>query len=431
MTRPNETLTRSLGTFDAVLLGLGSIIGTGVFVSLGFAANLAGPSMLLSLLFAALLAACNGLSTAQLAAAHPLSGGTYEYAYRFLGPWSGYMAGWFFICAKSASAATAALGFGSYAYQLLGIKHLDAWMLACLATLSVAGLSIAGMKRSSQGNRLIVGITLLALTIYSASLVTELSWANLKPFWEVNGTPINTMGFLQATALLFVAYTGYGRVATLGEEVSQPEKTIPRAVVVTLLTSFIIYAMVALMSLASVGPERYYAYSRHEAAPLELIALALNRPFTAKLVALGAMTAMLGVLLNLTLGLSRVVFAMGRKGDLPTSFGKTNRSKSPSHAIVFTASVILFIIAFKDPRSSWSLSAMTVLIYYGLTNLSALQLPEKQRLYPRMLAWFGLGGCLGLVICLDTKTLLIGFVLGITGILWRLMFHRLSAAHRQ
>ena len=123
--RRRETgLARVVGTPGAILLGLGSIVGTGAFVSIGIAAGVAGPSVVVATALAALLAACNGLSSAQLAADHPVSGGSYEYGYKHVSPRVGFMAGWMFLSAKSASAATAALGLAGYALDVVG--HLRA-----------------------------------------------------------------------------------------------------------------------------------------------------------------------------------------------------------------------------------------------------------------------------------------------------------------
>ncbi len=159
-----KLLKRELGVPGAILMGLGSIVGTGVFVSLAIAAGIAGPAVILAVAIAALVAICNGLSSAQLAANHAVSGGTYEYGYRYLNPWLGFIAGWLFLLAKSASAATAALGFAGYLLNALGLSRQEWLVPLALGTVLVLTLVVlSGIQRSNQVNIAIVSITLLSL----------------------------------------------------------------------------------------------------------------------------------------------------------------------------------------------------------------------------------------------------------------------------
>jgi APA family basic amino acid/polyamine antiporter len=233
--------------------------------------------------------------------------------------------------------------------------------------------------------------------------------------------------FFEATALMFVAYTGYGRVATLGEEITDPAKNIPRAVIITLALSFVVYLLVAFVSIGAVGAQEFYSATVGKAAPLKIIAETLGRPWVGVLLSIGAMTAMLGVLLNLVLGLSRVVFAMGRKGDLPAMFARVDaRNHAPVVAILTSGLVVLSLVLLRDIKTAWSFSALTVLIYYAVTNLSALNLPQEKRLYPRILAWIGLAGCLSLGFWVEQKALVLGAVILMAGIVWRLFYRLIS-----
>jgi APA family basic amino acid/polyamine antiporter len=225
-------LRRDLGVTSATLLGLGSILGTGVFVSIGLVAGLATVWTPVVVLAAALVATCNALSSAQLAAAYPRSGGTYEYGYELLHPLAGFTAGWMFLAAKSASAATAALGFSSYILMTLGIATPGAVVgVGALVVIALTVLVAGGLRRTSVVNTVIVSFTLLALGAFVAFGIPRAleGWANLGP----SSSP-SLGSLLEATALMFVAYTGYGRVATLGEEVRDPKTTIPRAIITTL-----------------------------------------------------------------------------------------------------------------------------------------------------------------------------------------------------
>jgi len=415
-------LRRELGVFGAVMLGLGSIVGTGVFVSLGVAAGVAGPAVLLAIAIGAAVAALNGLSSAQLAADHPVSGGTYEYGYRYLRPWLGFLAGVTFLLAKSASAATAALGFAGYLLGLLGLP--GRWSVP-VAVAAVAGLTVvvlAGVRRSNAVNVAVVSVTLLSLLAFvvaGAPAALANGAGNLVPFFapEPGSAPLPAL--LEASALMFVAFTGYGRIATLGEEVVEPRRTIPRAVVAALVAVMVLYALVGLVGVGAVGAD---GLSRVEgrAAPLELAARSFGAPVVARAVAVGAVTAMLGVALNLVLGLSRVLLAMGRRGDAPRAFGRLDAGGTTPTAAVLAVGVLVALLAsVGNVRTTWSFSAFTVLVYYAVTNVCALALPASARMFPRWTAWVGLVGCLGLAAFVEPRVLLTGAALLAAAVLLR------------
>jgi basic amino acid/polyamine antiporter, APA family len=403
---PGEgALLREIGTPGAIFMGLGSIVGTGLFVSLGIAAGVAGNAILLALPLAGLLALFNGLSSAQLAAAHPVSGGTYEYGYRVLTPALGFSAGTMFLLAKSASAATAALGLAGYGLLLVGVEPgrgvlpLPVWIGA--SSIVVLALLVGhGIRSSNRVNLSIVGITLAILTLFLAAgaprALESLPALLGSGGGEGPGNASSGIGpLLHATALLFVAFTGYGRIATLGEEVRDPSRTIPRAIWATLIIVTVLYMGAAAVALATLGAEGFAEATAERAAPLQEAAAALGVPGLALLVGFAAVTAMIGVLLNLLLGLSRVVLGMGRRRDLPGRLAEVHSdSGSPRAAVAVVAITILVLVLIGDVRVTWSFSAFTVLIYYGITNLAALRLPEADRRYPRWVAVLGLVGCL-------------------------------------
>lgn len=435
-----DRLRRTLGPVGATMLGLGSIVGTGVFVSLGLAADAAGTGVVLAVALAGGLALCNALSSAQLAAAHPVSGGTYEYGYRLLHPTAGFVAGWAFLLAKSASAATAALGVGAYALATLG-RGEPLWQvgLAVAAVVLLTALVLGGMRRTSVVNTVIVAITLAALMIY----VVAVGWAAGRggpDAWLADSLSVGVdgmswsgaRGVLTATALAFVAYTGYGRVATLGEEVRDPQRTIPRAILLTLGVSVVLYLAVAGVTVAAVGAPAYAAATGQRVvdgrelppAPLEHIADMLAMPWLGTLLAGAAITAMLGVLLNLLLGLSRVVLAMARRGDLPRTLGRVSQGgAAATPATLVMAAVIAGLALIGDVKTTWSFSAFCVLIYYALTNAAALRLPPHHRRYPRAFAWIGLAGCSGFAAFVDWRVLVVGagllVVAGVGHGVWR------------
>ena len=388
-----RVMRREIGILGAIFLGLGSILGTGAFVSIGLVIGQVGEWIGLTLLCAGILAACNGLSSAQLAVAYPVSGGTYEYAYRTLHPLVGIFAGWLFLTAKSASAATAALGVVSFSDAALNLELNDFVLRIGSAVLSllVTCLVLLGLRRSNQFNIAIVLITILSLVsfvLFSAFVEVTAD----SSFFDVTLAPEE---LLEGTALLFVAYTGYGRIATLGEEVREPRRTIPLAICATLGASWLLYASVGW---ALTNYQEFEVLGLgdglNQTLRLEVVVQTFDQPWLEKLVQVGAITAMLGVLLNLILGLSRVYLAFGRRNDLPKAFAKLDAQSNPRLAVLFTGIIIAALCLMGDVLMTWSLSAVTVLIYYGITNLAALRLNKQDQIFPRWISIIGLFSCL-------------------------------------
>lgn len=413
-TSQQPQLKRVLSLPGAIMMGLGSIIGTGVFVSLGIGAGIAGPSVLLAIVLAVGVAMCNGLSSAQLAANHPVSGGTYEYGHRWLNPSLGFTAGWMFLCAKSASGATAALGFAGYIAHATGMGASLPFAVGVVVLVTVIALS--GIERSNRVNIVIVSIVILALMIFvgtgfSSAVKNKAAFQSL-----FDGGKLTDL--LQATALMFVAFTGYGRIATLGEEVAEPRRTIPRAVIVTLLISMALYLSVAFVGIGVNGFENLDG-------SLALASKSVSNATLPTVMIVGATVALMSVLLNLVLGLSRVVLAMGRRGDLPKSTARISESTSvPAVATVGVAVLIAGLVCVGDVKLTWSFSAFTVLVYYSITNLCAIRMKPVERLYPIWLAYLGLAACFTLAFFVVWKIWLTGLGLIIIGLAWRACFNR-------
>lgn len=389
-------LKRELGMGGAVVTGLGSIVGTGAFVAIGIASSRWGDVVIWAIPLAAFVAVFNGMSSAFLAGRFPVAGGTYEYGYRALNPWLGFTAGWLFLLAKTASAATAALGVALY----LGV---DNPLLPIGAVVSIMLLVLSGIRRTALTNALLVGITVAAIAWFAWSGLTGSD--TIGAFGFAIGEQPGSL--LAATAFLFVAYTGYGRIATLGEEVKEPARIIPRAVIITLAVAMLLYLAIELGGRA-LGGESWGAI-------LELGFL--DMPF----VTFGAITAMLGVLLNLILGLSRVWLAMGRRRDMPGGLAALDGRGEPRIAIIVSSVVVAGITLLGDVGLAWSFSAMTVLLYYGLTNLAALALDRR-----RLTGWLGLGSCVFLSFFVALPVWLAGAGLIGAGLLWKAAHTRLT-----
>lgn len=415
-----NVLKRELGIFGATMMGLGSIVGTGIFVSIGVAAGSAGPSVILAIVLAAIVATCNALSSAQLAASHAVSGGTYEYGYKYLHPSLGFTAGWMFLCAKTASAATAALGFAGYLIHFFNMGSIPLVPIATITSAILTILVLSGLRQANWANTLIVSVTLIALLLFVFFGLSNLlgkGVVNLQPFFPSSNNEPG--GFFYATALMFVAYTGYGRVATLGEEVKNPKTTIPRAIITTLIISAILYIAVSFVAVGSVGAENLAQATQSRATPLEMAARAIGTPGLGTIIALGACTSMLGVLLNLILGLSRVTLAMGRQGDLPAVFARVPATRrAPAASVIGVGVAITGLALVGSVETTWAFSAFTVLIYYSITNLAALYLPKEDRLYHPAFAVGGLIACLFLAFWVPLKIWIIGLGLIVGGLIW-------------
>jgi basic amino acid/polyamine antiporter, APA family len=419
-------LTRDLTLTHATLLGFGSMLGTGVFVGIAIAAGVAGPAVLPGIVVAALLATCNALSSAQLAAHMPVAGGTYTYARRLLAPGAGFVAGWLFLCAKTASAGAAALACAGYALAIFGVTdRLWRTALALALVAMITALVRAGLKRSARANAILVTLTLLALVAFAlagapSALVN--ARANLAPIADV---PLPN--FLEACALVFVAFTGYGRLATLGEEVREPARTIPRAIIVSLIGVTLLYLIVAFVGVASAGPGAMSEGVGRSGAPLEELALGFDVPLVPTLVAMGAVGATLGVLLNLVLGLSRVALAMGRERDLPAACARLSTpANAPTVSVLCVGAGVGVVTLLGSLSFAWSLSAVTVLVYYALTNLAALRLAPAHRRYPRWIGALGLTGCLALAPFVDWPAWVVAGALLVVGLVVRACARRFT-----
>ena len=410
------SLKRDLNLLAAVAVGLGAIIGAGIFVVTGVAAGIAGASFLIGLLIAGVVATFNALSSAQLAATYPQSGGTYEYGHQVLKPAFGFAAGWMFLASKLAAGGTVALGFAHYLSAL--IPGLPERPVAIAAVLLLTLVNYFGIQKTGLLNTAIVSVSVLSLLTFVIAGIPSINLRNLQPF-----APAGWAGILRAAALLFFAYTGYARLATLGEEVREPRKTIPRAIILALVIAAALYAAVAFVAVANIGATGMAA----SPSPIEASAKAFNWPQVSKVVAIGATTAMLGVLLSQILGISRMIFATARRGDLPGALAHVHPVHAvPDRGIFLTAAAMLLVILFGTLELIVATAAFTILLYYSIANLAAFRMRPEDRLYPRWIPVLGFISCLVLAATLELKVILSGLGLLALGFLLRWLFHRMA-----
>ena len=364
------------------------MIGAGVFVVFGPAAASAGPGLLIALAAAATVAYCNATSSARLASLYPHSGGTYVYGRERLGPFWGYLAGWSFVVGKLASCAAMALTVGLYVWP----AHAHA--VAVGAVVALTAVNYRGIGKSALATRVIVAVVLAVL----AGVVAAVMISGRADPARVTLTGGSPTGVLQAAGLLFFAFAGYARIATLGEEVRDPARTIPRAIGIALTMTFAVYAVLAVTLMAILGPGLATA-----TAPLADAVRAAGAGGLEPVVRIGAAVAALGSLLSLILGVSRTGLAMARDGHLPAALAAVHpRYRVPHRAEVAVGVVVATVAAVADVRSAIGFSSFAVLVYYAIANAAAATL--RGRLVPAL----GLAGCVVLAACLQIGAVLAG-----------------------
>lgn len=412
---PDDRLARRLGATDATVIGIGSMIGAGVFSVFAPAAAAAGTGLLLGLAVAGIVAFCNATSTAQLAAADPTSGGAYTFGRQRLGPWPGFLAGWSFVIGKTASCAAMAMTFAAYVVP-------DVWQrpVAVAAVLVLAGVNYRGVTRTARLTTIIVAVVLLALLVFLAVTVT----GGTPPAVSTPAGDHGWHGILQSGGLLFFALAGYARIATMGEEVRDPARTIPRAIITALAVVVVLYAAIALVLLRMLGPVALAG----SGSPLLDVATASGHAWLPPLVRIAAAAACLGALLALIAGVGRTSLAMAREGDLPAPLAAVHpRYRVPHRAEVTVALVVSLLVVVSDLRAVIGFSSFGVLLYYAVANAAALRQPPAERRWPRGLPVLGLVGCLVLVVTLPAGALLTGtgvLAVGVAYRAWRVVAHR-------
>ncbi|MER7570362.1 APC family permease [Streptomyces sp. NPDC126514] len=394
MTQSAAGLRRTLGVGDAVVIGLGSMIGAGIFAALAPAAHAAGTGLLLGLAVAAVVAYCNATSSARLAALYPASGGTYVYGRERLGEFWGYLAGWAFVVGKTASCAAMALTVGAYVWPD------QAHAVAVAAVVALTAVNYGGLQKSAWLTRAIVAVVLAVL---ASVVVVCLSSGEADAGRLDVGTSGGVGGVLQAAGLLFFAFAGYARIATLGEEVRDPARTIPRAIPIALGIALAVYACVAVAVLSVLGADGLGAAE----APLADAVRAAGVPGLVPVVRVGAAVAALGSLLALILGVSRTTLAMARDRHLPGALAAVHpRFQVPHRAELAVGAVVAVLAATVDVRGAIGFSSFGVLAYYAVANASAWTLGSGPS--ARVVPAVGLVGCAVLAFALPWVSVVVG-----------------------
>jgi APA family basic amino acid/polyamine antiporter len=418
-----QQLQRRLGVFDSTAIGLGSMLGAGVFVVFSPAAALAGPLLVLAVAVAGVIAYCNAVASAQLAAKYPASGGTYVYGRRQLGEWPGFIAGWGFVTGKTASCAAMALTFGHY------VAPAYATPLAVAAVVVLTGINLFGITRTAMLTRILLAVVLATIVFVAvASLLgPHPAGAPASGTTAPLTTPAGGWGVLPAAGLMFFAFAGYARIATLGEEVKDPARTIPRAILAALAGAFVIYLGLAALLQWHLPPQLLAGST----APL-LDAVAVSQlSGGVPVVQAGAAAACLGALLALITGVGRTTLAMARERDLPGPLARVGGTHTvPFVAELAVAAVVIILLVSTNVMTVVGFSSFGVLIYYAVTNASAFTLTGRPWHAPRWLNVLGFLGCVVLAVTLPPASMLVMAAVLAVGVAGRFLVVRLRGTLR-
>jgi APA family basic amino acid/polyamine antiporter len=397
-------LKRTLGLFDSVLLSLGATIGAGIFVVTGFASQIAGPSLIFSVIIAGIVAGFTGVSASQLVKAFPIEGGEYEYAYRTLYPFLAFLSGWMWCLNKIIIDSVIALGFSTYASLFLPI-HIKA--IAILVVASATAINYIGISATSKSINLLTTIKLGILLLFAFVGIFNVKMGSYLPFF-----PNGISGMLQAAAIIFFAYVGFIRPVYVVEEVKEPERNVPKGIFLGLLISTLVYFIVTFVAIGLVGSKTLGSTD----FPLALAISSINFPFGIQLIIFGAILATFSVLIGDLLGLSRMLFAMGRKGDLPKWFGTIEKyGQNPRNAVLFGGLAIGIPSLLFDLRGLVQVASFLILVYFALLNFSATRLKRNPRKFS-IISIIGILSTLTLAFSLSFLSIVVGVLLILIGV---------------
>jgi APA family basic amino acid/polyamine antiporter len=393
-------LKREIGLFGATALGIGAIIGSGIFIVTGIVAGMAGPAMIISVLIAGIIALFSAMSVAELSAYLPEEGGTYAYAQKLISPFVGFIAGWIWVFSNIFVGAAVSLGFAHYfatLFPAIPVKGIA--VIICLIFIIINSI---GLKESTILNNLLVTFKVLILLFFIAFGLGFFSTTNLTPF-----APSGISGILGGAALIFFAYTGFARVTIMAEEVHDPRVTIPRSIYLALAISTALYIFVSIIAVGLVGAP---ALSQSGSPLADAIRVTGSSP-AVLLISLGAMIATASVLLTTIMGISRILFAMSRKGDLPAFLTHIHpRFNTPHFAIWISGACMIAAILLADLTLVVAVSTFAMLVFYLIADIAAFRIPSDYQQFPRIVPVIGAVSCIALIGFLTINSWIIGCI---------------------
>lgn len=380
-------LKPSLGLFDAVAVSVGAIIGGGIFVVTGIAAGVAGSALVISMLIAAIISLFTASSFAQLTAWQPREGSIYEYSYQLISPFAGFLTGWMWILSNTFAGAAVSLGFAYYLTTLT--PSLNANYVAAIVCIAFTAINYYSVKESAKLNNILVTAKLLILTFFIAYGLTFMNTANFQPFKPLD------IGVFSGAVFFFFAYGGFARAAVIAEEVKDPKRNVPRAMLIALAISAIIYVLVGIAAVGMAGANKL----ANSNSPLEEAMKATGNPYASTIIALGGMLATASVLLTSILGVSRMAYAMAKRKHLPQTLAKLDpKTNTPALATWIIGATMTLLVLFIDLSKVVAISSFAMLFFYTLANTSALRLKTQKRIYSKILSATGAISCIALLV---------------------------------
>ncbi len=399
-------LKRTLGLLDATAIGVGAIIGAGIFVVLGVAIGYSGPSIIVSIIMAGAVASFTAFSFAELGSAIPKEGGAYAYAFDMISPSVGFVVGCLWLFGQIVAGAAISLGFASYLVKFLPMFPVKT--VAVIVALALTGLNLLGIKQSTTVNNILVIIKIAILCVFVGIGAFYIHPQNLSQF-----SPYGVSGILQGAGFIFFAYLGFGRISTLGEEVKNPEKTLPLSILIALVVSVILYILTAFTA-TGLTDYRILAQSN---SPIADAASATGSLALVAAVTFGALIATASVLLTNLIGLSRVAFAMARDGQLPKTAAKVSSRLGTPYVSILAMGALLTILAYSlDLKQAAAITSFSILSTHLTVNLSAARLGKnhenrkfKAPLHP-LIPTLGLLSCIILMFSLPQQSWIVAAI---------------------
>ncbi len=363
----NYQLKRVLGLRESIIINLGAIIGAGIFVIIGIAAGKAGPAIIISILLSAIIAIFTGLSFSEIASHISKEGGVYEYAKESFRPSAGFIGGTMWTFSNMIAISAVSLSLGSYINSLFKI-HINLILLGIPVIILFSILNILGIKNSTKTLTILVMVNIVILIIF---IITGIFYFHASHF--TNFYPHGFNGIMEGSALIFFAFTGFSRITTVGDEVKNPEKTIPKAIIISIIISALLYITIAIVAIGLIP----YKNLAHSSAPLSAAIGVLHNYYLDIIIAIGGITATAGVTLTGILGTSRVLYAMGRDDEIPKKFGHIDKYATPVYSVMLSATISIIFVYFVGFSTIIEASNVSVLIAYSIINISAVILWSK------------------------------------------------------
>jgi APA family basic amino acid/polyamine antiporter len=380
--RATPGLEPSLGFVDAMAINIGAIIGSGIFVVTGISAGYAGSAIVISIIVAAVVSILTAMSVVELTLWDPKEGGIYDYASKLISPLAGFISGWMWILSNTLIGAAVALSFAFYLAAI--VPGVSVNIVAALICMIFTVLNYYGVSHSSEINNAIVVAKLALLSFFIVFGLLFINISNYQPFQPLQA------GMFVGAFYIFFAFGGFARITVIAEEIKNPRKNIPKAIFLSIAISVVFYVLVALVAIGMVGAPVLSSST----SPLAFAMSSTGNRMAVLLISLGGILATASVLITTILGVSRMEYAMARRGDLPKQLSYIQkRHNTPFWSIWITGAIIVVLVLFVDVVSVVALSTFTQIVYYLVANFSAYRLKVEDRRYPKFIPVLGLASC--------------------------------------